>query len=129
MTPGIYAGLSNQQAFNIMMAMMECREELPQLEQWSRRRHWIAGTVVANLSGGCIWALVTGVLNRSNGVGLATAGLMVICVLLVTWFSARRVERRRDYVRALASGLDQFKTAATLTPGASADLLIEAMSH
>lgn len=129
MSQAIYSGLTNGQAFNVMQATVQCSQELPKLERWSKQRHCSVGAAIAIFA--CVSAhlLATTValfsVWPSLNIGIAVGSM----VLLVTWVTARQTERRREYMRALHQGLGQLQDAAKTKPGASAYELIHAMAN
>lgn len=128
MSHPIYSGLTDEQAIKLMDATVQCNHELPRLEQWSKQKHCAAGAAIAILAFALTYMLATNA-NASEfihlGVSIAVAGL----VLLVTWVTARKTERRRESMRALHQGLIQIKKAAESSPGACAAELVNAMPH
>jgi len=118
MSKGIYTGLTNAEAFNLMSAMIQCRKELPALEGWSLRRHWIWGCCVA-----VALFLSVDLYGSTLEACIATAAVAV-----GTWWSARRTVRKREFMKALAIGLHEFKETATgMGGGASSAQILAAM--
>ena len=126
MSQSIYEGLTNEQAFNIMSARIECDRELPRLERWSEKRHWVVGSTIAVLLA-CVIAVGLASASQGFGITLVSAAMSASGTIFVTWWTARWTAHRLQLLRATHKGIEQFKAAAMQNPGASAADLVAAM--
>ena len=124
----IYSGLSNEQAFSVMMADIELKEELPQLSKWNARRYWKNALVFVAGSMALVIAVAVA-FNTSLIALVASAVGTAMCVLGVAWIEARWTQKRLSYLVNLETGLDQLRAAAERSPGASAADLIASISN
>lgn len=125
MTAKIYSGLTNNEAFNLMTATIQCRQELPALLQWSARRHWIWGCCIAAAL--FLTASIAGFGLEANPLGPVSGLIGTAIIVSGTWWSARRTMRRRQFLEATAVGLKQFAEAAATMPGANSKQIHAAM--
>lgn len=128
MHKSIYSGLTSEQSFNVMQATVQCHQELPKLEKWSKQTHFKVGVSASSVVSVAAYLQTSTQALVSVWSSLGVAAAVGAFVMLVTWYTARRTERRRDFMRALNQGLHQLKGVAACRPGASAAELIHAMT-